>query len=168
MGLSPHDRGSACGKPLPPGDSVFPHKGRGIVRRGYGDATAHTGDGLLNKGQVDIPMGEFWTQLPGQPDRPAHIADIREAASAAHIYGKPIVAAESFTSMPNIPGWGQSAFYLKPLGDRNLAMGVNRIVFHTSDHQPFVDEAHKPGITLWMFGQHYTRNITWAEQAVAW
>ena len=47
-------------------------------------------------------------------------------------------------------------------------MGVNRIVFHTSDQQPFVDDAHKPGITLWMFGQHYTRNITWAEQAVAW
>jgi hypothetical protein len=31
-----------------------------------------------------------------------------------------------------------------------------------------VDEAHKPGITLGPFGQHYTRNITWAEQAVAW
>ena len=146
----------------------FHTKGVGLYAEAMGTQLPTTGDGLLNKGQVDIPMGEFWTQLPGQPDRPAHIADIREAASAAHIYGKPIVAAESFTSMPNIPGWGQSAFYLKPLGDRNLAMGVNRIVFHTSDHQPFVDEAHKPGITLWMFGQHYTRNITWAEQAVAW
>jgi hypothetical protein len=31
-----------------------------------------------------------------------------------------------------------------------------------------VDQAHKPGITLGPFGQHYTRNITWAEQAVAW
>jgi len=49
-----------------------------------------------------------------------------------------------------------------------MALVVNRIVFHTSDHQPFVDEKHKPGITLWMFGQHYSRNITWAEQAVAW
>jgi hypothetical protein len=41
-------------------------------------------------------------------------------------------------------------------------------VFHTSDHQPFVDEKHKPGITLAIFGQHYTRNNTWAEPAVAW
>jgi hypothetical protein len=127
-----------------------------------------TGDGLLNKGQVDVPMGEFWTPLPGQSDTPEHATDVREAASAAHIYGKRIAATESFTSMPFIPGWGQSPFYLKPLGDRYLAMGVNRIIFHTSDHQPFVDDAHKPGITLWMFGQHYTRNITWAEQAVAW
>jgi alpha-L-rhamnosidase len=73
-----------------------------------------TGDGLLNKGQVDVPMGEFWTHLPGQSDTPSHDADVREAASAAHIYGKPIVATESFTSMPFIPGWGQSPFYLKP------------------------------------------------------
>ena len=48
-----------------------------------------------------------------------------------------------------------------------MALGVNRIVFHTSDHQPSWTK-HKPGITLWMFGQHYSRNITWAEQAVAW
>ena len=45
---------------------------------------------------------------------------------------------------------------------------MNRIVFHTSDHQPFTDDKHKPGITLGYFGQHYTRNITWAEQAIAW
>ena len=65
-----------------------------------------TGDGLKNKGQVDIPMGEFWTPLPGQNDTPDHDTDVRETASAAHIYGKPIVATESFTSMPNIPTWG--------------------------------------------------------------
>ena len=52
---------------------------------------------------VDIPMGEFWTPLPGQKDNPEHLADVREAASAAHIYGKPLVAAESFTSiMPRV------------------------------------------------------------------
>jgi len=146
----------------------FHTRGVGLYAEAMGSGLPTTGDGLKNKGQVDIPMGEFWTPLPGQNDTPDHDADVREAASAAHIYGKPIVATESFTSMPNIPAWGQSPFYLKPLADRHLAMGVNRIVFHTSDHQPFVDDAHKPGITLWMFGQHYTRNITWAEQAVAW
>ncbi len=45
---------------------------------------------------------------------------------------------------------------------------MNRIVFHTSDHQPFTDDKHKPGITLGYYGQHYSRNITWAEQAIAW
>jgi hypothetical protein len=106
--------------------------------------------------------------MPGQKDQPEHPADVREAASAAHIYGKKLVATESFTAMPFVTAWGQSPAYLKPVGDRFLALGVNRIVFHTSDHQPFVDEAHKPGITLGPFGQHYSRNITWAEQAVVW
>ncbi|HEY7304314.1 MAG TPA: glycosyl hydrolase [Bryobacteraceae bacterium] len=146
----------------------FHTKGVGLYAEAMGTDLPTNGDGLLNKGQVDIPMGEFWTPLPGQNDTPSHDADVHEAASAAHIYGKSIVATESFTSMPFIPAWGQSPFYLKPQADRHLAMGVNRIVFHTSDHQPFVDDAHKPGITLWMFGQHYTRNNTWAEQAVAW
>ncbi len=146
----------------------FNKHGVGLYAEAMGPDLPTNGDGLKNKGQVNIPMGEFWTPLPGQNDTRDHDTDVQEAASAAHIYGKPIVATESFTSMPFIPGWGQSPFYLKRLADRHLAMGVNRIVFHTSDHQPFVDNAHKPGITLWMFGQHYTRNITWAEQAVAW
>ncbi|PYQ18267.1 MAG: hypothetical protein DMF79_15485 [Acidobacteria bacterium] len=146
----------------------FHKKGVGLYAEAMGSSLPTTGDGLLSKGQVDIPMGEFWTPLPGQKDSPEHPADVREAASAAHIYGKTLVAAESFTSMPMVPGWGQSPAYLKPIGDRFFALGLNRVVFHTSDHQPFVDEAHKPGITLGPFGQHYSRNITWAEQAVAW
>ncbi len=146
----------------------FNKKGVGLYAEAMGAALPTTGDGLANKGRVDIPMGEFWTPLPGQSDTPEHASDVKEAASGAHIYGKKIVGAESFTSMPFIPGWGQSPFYLKPLADKYMAMGVNRIIFHTSDHQPFVDDKHKPGITLWMFGQHYSRNITWAEQAVAW
>jgi len=146
----------------------FKQHGIGLYAEAMGAGLPTVGDGLLNKGQVDVPMGEFWTPLPGQSDTPEHPADVREAASAAHIYGKPFAATESFTSMPFIPAWAQSPFYLKATGDLYLAMGVNRIVFHTSDQQPFVDDAHKPGMTLGPFGQHYTRNITWAEQAVAW
>ncbi len=126
------------------------------------------GDGLMNKGNVDVPMGEFWTPAPGERDLPTHIADTRETASAAHIYGKPIAAAESFTTTIGMPGWAQAPFYLKPLADENFARGIDRIVIHTSDQQPFTDDAHKPGLTLGPFGQNYTRNITWAEQAVAW
>jgi len=146
----------------------FHKRGVGLYAEAMGADLPTTGDGLQNKGHVDIPMAEFWTSLPGQKDTPEHPADVREASSAAHIYGKPIAATESFTSMPTIPGWAQSPFYLKPIGDQYLALGVNRIVFHTSDHQPFVDDTHKPGMTLGFFGQHYGRNITWAEQALAW
>ncbi len=146
----------------------FAKAGIGLYAEAMGTNMPTTGDGLLNKGQVTIPMGEFWTPNPDQKDTPAHIADVMEAASAAHIYGKPIAATESFTTRPNVMPWGQSPFYLKSMADQDFARGINRIVFHTSDLQPFVDEKHRPGMTLGPFGQDYTRNITWAEQAKAW
>ena len=125
-----------------------------------------TADGLQSKGRVDIPMGEFWDRQPGDAPVPNQVADIREAASAAHIYGKPLVAAESFTATPMIPSFGRSPRDLKWIADQYLALGVNRFVIHTSPHQPF--ENRKPGVSLWMFGQNFTRNETWAEQAGPW
>jgi hypothetical protein len=47
-----------------------------------------------------------------------------------------------------------------------MAMGLNRFVIHTSVHQPLVDKA--PGLGLGPFGQWFTRNETWAEQAAPW
>jgi hypothetical protein len=138
-------------------------RGIGLYAEALGGPTT-TGDGLLSKSFVDIPMGEFWT--PAQYSGPTGNADLREAASGAHIYGKKIVAAESFTTDKGDPVWA-SPFHLKPVGDNAMTLGVNRFVFHTSVHQPFVDDLHKPGITLGGFGQHYTRNMTWAEQAIA-
>ena len=143
-------------------------QGIGLYAEAMGVSLPTTGDGLLNKGQVTIPMGEFWTPIAGVADFPAREADVFEAVSAGHIYGKNIIATESFTSNPSTPGWGQTPFYLKQLADQNLARGVNRIVFHTSDHQPFTDAKHKPGITLGYYGQHYSRNITWAELSLVW
>ncbi len=145
----------------------FNQHGVGLYAEAMGADDPTTGDGLLNKSFVDIPMGEFWTPVPGRRDSAEHPTDLLEAASAAHIYGKKIAAAESFTTAPNAPVWA-SPYYLKPLGDKALALGINRFVFHTSDHQPFLDDQHKPGMTLGPFGQHYTRNNTYAEQAIAW
>jgi hypothetical protein len=45
-------------------------------------------------------------------------------------------------------------------------MGLNRFVIHTSVHQPLLDKG--PGLSLGPFGQWFTRNETWAEQASAW
>ena len=144
--------------------------GLGLYAEAMGAGFPTSGDGLQAKGRVTIPMAEFWTPAPGQEDTPDHFADMREAASAAHIYGQNIAAAESFTTMPPplVPAFAQSPYYLKRLADRALAYGINRFVIHTSVHQPFVDDAHQPGMTLGFFGQHYSRNNTWAEQAVAW
>ncbi len=139
------------------------HK-RGIKVYGeaIGTALGTMGDGLKSKGRVDIPMCEFWTENP-DGFRDEHPADVLEAASAAHIYDKTLVACESFTDIKR--PFGPPA-YLKYLADHYMALGVNRFVVHTSVHQPLDDK--KPGMTLSIFGQHYTRQNTWAEQSVAW
>ncbi len=61
-------------------------------------------DGLQAKGRVDVPTGEFWV-WPGRRSHPLpdHLVDVREAASAAHIYGKRLVAAESLTTRGEDP-----------------------------------------------------------------
>jgi hypothetical protein len=110
-------------------------------------------DTLLNKKHVDIPVGEFWMRDLHPPSM--YYADVRGAASAAHVYGKPVVAAESFTG-----GGYESPFALKKIADYWFAQGVNRIIFHTSAHQPLDT---RPGNT--MVGTHINRNITWAERA---
>ncbi len=110
-------------------------------------------DTLLNKSKVDIPMGEFWVR--DLHPRLMYYQDVRGAASAAHVYGKRLAAAESFTG-----GGYEAPYTLKRVGDYWLAQGINRIVFHTSAHQPLDT---KPGNT--MVGTHINRNITWAEQA---
>ena len=110
-------------------------------------------DALLNKKYVDIPMGEFWVRAL-HPEL-MYYQDIRGAESASHVYGKKIVAAESFTG-----GGYESPSTLKKIGDYWFAQGVNRLVFHTSAHQPLDT---KPGNT--MVGTHINRNITWAELA---
>ncbi len=109
-------------------------------------------DALLNKKQVDIPMGEFWFR--SLHPWLMYYTDVRGAASASHIYGKPLVAAESWTG-----GGYESPYSLKKIGDYWLAQGINRLIFHTSAHQPLDT---KPGNT--MVGTHINRNITWAEQ----
>ena len=125
-------------------------------------------DGLQAKGRVDIPMGEFWAMpFGGQPAAyqgvrsDEFLADILETASAAHIYGKPIVAAEALTS--SMPLWRSTPWSLKWVADKYMAMGANRLTLHTSPLQP--GTGHKPGLTLGPFGQFFTRNETWADMA---
>jgi hypothetical protein len=110
-------------------------------------------DALLNKKYVDIPMGEFWVR--DLHPSSMYYEDVRGAASAGHIYGKNIIAAESFTG-----GNYESPYTLKKISDYWFTQGINQIVFHTSAHQPLDT---KPGNT--MVGTHINRNITWAEQA---
>jgi hypothetical protein len=110
-------------------------------------------DTLLNKSHIDIPMAEFWVRAL-HPESMYYV-DVRGAASTAHVYGKPLVATETFTG-----GGYESPYTLKKIADYWFAQGVNRLVFHTSAEQPLDT---KPGNT--MVGTHINRNITWAELA---
>lgn len=110
-------------------------------------------DTLLNKSYIDIPMAEFWVHAL-HPESMYYV-DVRGAVSAAHDYGKPVVATESFTG-----GGYEAPYTLKKIADYWFAQGVNRLVFHTSAEQPLDT---KPGNV--MVGTNINRNITWANLA---
>ena len=110
-------------------------------------------------GQADEPMGEFWTPSGGA------LQTCRGMASAGHIYGKPIIGAESFTSADQ-ERWREHPALLKALGDRAFCDGINRFVFHRYAMQPWLD--YRPGMTMGPWGQHYERTQTWWEQSRAW
>ncbi|HEY3411554.1 MAG TPA: glycosyl hydrolase [Armatimonadota bacterium] len=116
-------------------------------------------DDLPYGGQADEPMGEFW--MGG-----GSIETCRGMASAAHVYGKPIVGAESFTAGSD-ERWLQHPASIKSLGDRAFCEGINRFVFHRYAMQPWVDN-RRPGMTMGPWGLHYERTQTWWNQSAAW
>ncbi|MEI6950538.1 glycosyl hydrolase [Paraflavisolibacter sp. H34] len=125
-------------------------------------------DGMEVKRTAAVPMSAMWTPNTWTGEDPTgYIADIRESASVAHIYGQNLVAAESLTAFgPGGRAWSYSPETLKPTVDLELASGVNRFVIHTSVHQPVDDKV--PGLGLGPFGQWFNRHETWAEGAKAW
>ena len=145
------------------------HK-RGMKRytESHEDKRIYLADGMDVKRNADIPMSAMWTpgSLAGGADEEVRSeADIREAASVAHIYGKPFVAAESMTSIGNAFSWQPEK--LKRTADLEMASGLNRFVIHTSVHQPLDDKM--PGFSLGPFGQYFTRQETWSGAgAKAW
>ena len=117
-------------------------------------------DGLLHYKNVDTPMGEFWLNSPTH-DKPN---DMLDAISGAHIYGKNIIQAEAFTSVRM--NWGEHPGNLKALGDRNFALGINKMVLHVFTHNPWLDK--KPGMTLDGVGLYFQRDQTWFKQSKVW
>ncbi len=112
--------------------------------------------GDLDLGAVaDVPMAEFWSAGYG----PNTAYSCVEAASIAHVMGRPIVAAEAFTASWK-DAWLQYPTAMKNQGDWAFAMGINRFVYHTFAHQPLGGE-YKPGMSFGTFGVHWDRGQTW-------
>ena len=108
-------------------------------------------DPLEALGASQIPMGEFWNGK--------QFWVTKEAASAAHIYGRRDVAAEALTGWRH---WQDGPAEYKQLFDIAFCAGLNRGVFHTFAHNP--PEAGKPGFA-YHAGEHFNVNSTWWEQA---
>ncbi|RPI48573.1 MAG: hypothetical protein EHM56_13500, partial [Chloroflexi bacterium] len=112
-------------------------------------------------GVADVPMCEFWAQGYGFNTAFSCI----EAVSIAHTLGRPVVAAESFTS-DDKEAWRLHPGAMKPQADWAFCMGINRLVFHRYAHQPWLDRS--PGMTMGPYGVHYERTQTWWPMVGAW
>ena len=143
---------------------------KGVYMESQENGRVYVVDGMDAKRYASVPMAACWMPVPVHTSHstiPMAIADMRESASVAHLYGQRQVAAESFTAN----GFQRAAYSytpsnLKEVADTELASGVNQFFIHESSHQP--DDVHRPGLGLLIFGQWFTRHETWAEQAGAW
>ncbi len=121
-------------------------------------AGPHAGpmDGIKNYGFSDIVMSEFWSPSPHRP-RPENRYFLKQASSAAHIYGKKIIGAESFTTIG--PQWNDELWHdQKSAFDHEICAGLNRLYFHTFTASP--KEMGLPG-QEYFAGTHVNPQVTW-------
>ena len=105
-------------------------------------------------GVADVPMCEFWAHGYGFDST----FTCFESTSIGHTLGRPVVAAEAFTSGSE-EAWRLYPALMKNQGDWAFCTGINRIVFHRFAHQPWPDR--RPGMTMGPYGVHWDRTQTW-------
>ena len=107
---------------------------------------------------ADVPMTEYWQPfdnfLANHNYKP-----IRPTASAARMYGKPRVSAESFTSF--VLTWDEHLSMLREVANQNMIEGVTHTVFHTYTHNPDPED-YFPGTSFGSgIGTPFLRKQTW-------
>lgn len=124
-------------------------------------------DNLMCAGRADEPMAEFWSYTRSEFGFGRHHFSCAEMASAAHVYGRPIVGAEAFTAT-NDEKWLAHPASIKELGDWAFCEGINRFVFHRYALQPWTNPGRPPGMSMGPWGLHYERTQTWWEYTKPW
>jgi hypothetical protein len=119
-------------------------------------------DEMSYAGRCDEPMAEFWQWKKYQA-----AFSCTAMASAAHVWGQPIVGAEAFTSR-NTEKWLSHPGNIKDLGDWAFCEGINRFIFHRYAHQPWTRPDRLPGMSMGPWGLHYERTQTWWEFSKPW
>ncbi len=132
--------------------------GMELLVEGYGPGTF---DELTVSGRADVPMAEFWARTPWTDNR-----TVKMVASAAHVYGKNVVAAEAFTAEAQTGRWQDHPWAHKTLGDLMFSLGVNYTIFHRYTHQPHPTAA--PGMVMGPWGMNLERTNTWFSRSRPW
>lgn len=121
-------------------------------------------DALQSLGYSDVPMMEFWAKSPMHRVKDIDRFFVKQAASAAHIYGKLMVAAEGETTIGT--HWEESfRNNLKPTFDRAVCEGLNRLVFHQFTSSPAAEGL--PG-QEYFAGTHFSPRTTWWPLVHGW
>ena len=108
---------------------------------------------------ADIPMCEFWQPFETYSHGTLNFKPVKPTASAARMYGKPRVAAESYTSYHLT--WNETFELFKEYADYHFIEGVTHNVFHTYTHNPQIDYL-KPGTSFGAkIGSPFLRGQTW-------
>ncbi len=108
-------------------------------------------------GFTDVPMSEFWAWSWRHRVGESNRFFVKQPASAAHTYGRRLVAAEGFTTIG--PHWQETIWdNLKPSFDRAACEGLNLLVWHAVVCSP--EEEGYPGIQYFA-GTHFNPNTTW-------
>ncbi|MDR1202582.1 MAG: hypothetical protein LBL58_13285 [Tannerellaceae bacterium] len=108
---------------------------------------------------ADVPMCEFWHPHAESYVGSVNFKSIKPTVSAARLYGKPRIAAESFTSF-NLT-WDEHLSMLKEIANLNFIEGVTHPVFHTYTHNPRTDWL-PPGTAFGSgIGTPFLRGQTW-------
>lgn len=145
--------------------AVAHERGWTLYAEALEDRRPQLGDDLAMRAAADVPMGAMWTFAPENGPRPTYVADLRGAASVAHVYGASHTGSEAFTAFED--PWTATPGSLKHVADLQLALGVTRFCIHSSPHQP--STVPPPGMALAPFlGQTFSRNETWASMARPW
>lgn len=110
----------------------------------------------------DMTMSEFWVPSPHRP-KPENRFFVKQAASAAHVYGRRIVCAEGFTSIG--PQWNDVLWRSqKPSFDHEACAGLNLVFWHAFTCSP--PEMGLPG-QEYFAGTHFNPQVTWWPMAGA-
>jgi hypothetical protein len=99
---------------------------------------------------VELPEGEgsFWNRL----------TPTRMAASAAHLFGRPVVSAETWTWLHS-PAFRATPLDLKAEADRQFLQGINQLVGHGWPYSP--PSAGEPGWRFYAAGALNDHNPWW-------